>query len=740
MAFPAALSSSPLLMALIALLALIVLATVLAIASRRHWRSWWRTRPEPPRTDSLRERDEHLKLALWASGEHFWDYDLISRRMHHMRANESAPHSAEITVLTGQGEVPAIHEQDMPLVMEHLRSHLQGEVPLFMSEHRMDLAGNGSWTWVRARGRVVERDAEGRPLRIAGTARDITANRNAEYEHRIASEVMRSMSEAVAVLDWDYNFIAVNQSFTRISGYSDLEVIGQPVTLLDSSQHDEAFFEHMRADLNRDHRWSGEVWKVRKDGEEILCKIETNVVPDASGQRRLYVMVLNDITEQKRAEQELRYLANYDTLTSLPNRSLLSERLARAIVRARRENGHVAVLFLDLDRFKDVNDSLGHATGDRVLRAAAERVQHAVGPQHTVARLGGDEFTVVLEGLAAPEEAEEVARRVIESFALPLALDEHHEITVSPSIGISLFPDHAQVPTELLKHADTAMYQAKAAGRRTWQVYSARMDEATRRRATLAGLLRRVVERDELTLVYQPRYSLHEQRVVGTEALVRWHHPEFGLVPPDQFIPLAEDTGLILEIGEWVLREACTTLRQWHEAGLEGMRMSVNVSAIQLLRGDLAATLARILAETGVASGQLELELTESAIMANVGRSASVLHACRILGVGVAVDDFGTGYSSLAYLKRLPLTTLKIDQEFVGDLTRDPDDEAITSTVIAMGHSLALTVVAEGVETAGQLKFLRDHGCDEVQGHYVAAAMDRDECLAFLSRPVPVPA
>ena len=243
-----------------------------------------------------------------------------------------------------------------------------------------------------------------------------------------------------------------------------------------------------------------------------------------------------------------------------------------------------------------------------------------------------------------------------------------------------------------------------------------------------------MVERDELTLVYQPRYSLHHDRVVGAEALLRWRNPEFGAIPPDQFIPLAEDTGLILEIGEWVLREACTTLRAWHQAGLDGIVMSVNVSPVQLLRGDLATTLARILAETGVASGQLELELTESAIMANVGRSASVLHACRILGVGVAVDDFGTGYSSLAYLKRLPLTTLKIDREFVGDLTRDPDDEAITSTVIAMGHSLELNVVAEGVETAGQLQFLRDHGCDEVQGHYVAAAMDRDQCLAFIAR------
>ena len=683
---------------------------------------------------ALRAREEHLTVALWGSGEQFWDFDLERRELHLLHADESEPQPGQGLVVSNRlASLPLVHPHDRASLRRRLRAHLRGGEPVLSSEYRVDTDGNGNWAWIRIRGRTVERDARGRPRRLAGTARDTTTDRHAEAERRIASEVLRSMSEAVAILDHDLHFVAVNPAFSQITGYNDVEALGRPFNMLDSDGRDGA----LHRDLGRQN-WQGNVWMTRSDGEDILCHVKHNGIADIVGEVNFHVVVLSDITEQKRAEQELRYLANYDALTSLPNRSLLSERLARAIVRARREGGHVAVLFLDLDRFKDVNDSLGHATGDRVLRAAAERVQQAVGPEHTVARLGGDEFTVVLEGLAAGAEASEVAQRVIDSFAQPLVLDERHEITVSPSIGISLFPDHAQVPTELLKHADTAMYQAKAAGRRTWQVYSARMDEATRRRATLAGLLRRVVERDELTLVYQPRYSLHENRVVGAEALLRWRNPEFGAIPPDQFIPLAEDTGLILEIGEWVLKEACTTLRSWHQAGLTGIGMSVNVSAVQLLRGDLAATLARILAETGVASGYLELELTESAIMANVGRSASVLHACRSLGVGVAVDDFGTGYSSLAYLKRLPLTTLKIDQEFVGDLTRDPDDEAITSTVIAMGHSLELTVVAEGVETAGQLQFLREHGCDEVQGHYIAAAMERDACRAFLARPATV--
>jgi diguanylate cyclase (GGDEF)-like protein/PAS domain S-box-containing protein len=539
------------------------------------------------------------------------------------------------------------------------------------------------------------------------------------------------------VLDWAHQFVTINPAFTRITGYSEDEIIGQPVNMLDSDQHDEAFFDRMEAELQQNGRWSGEIWKVRKDGEEILCRIETNVVPDASGERQLYVQVLTDITEQKRAEQELRYLANYDTLTSLPNRSLLSELLSRAIVRARREHGLVAVLFIDLDRFKDINDSLGHATGDRILRAAAARVQQTVGAQHTVARLSGDEFTVVLEDLDDVAEAELVAQRIIEAFKLPLNFGERLEMAVSPSIGISLYPQHAQVPTELLKHADTAMYQAKALGRHTYQVYSESMDEKNRHRAILASALRRALDRNELSLVYQPRLSLSLNRVTGVEALLRWKSPEFGEVSPAQFIPLAEETGLILEIGAWALRQACLTLKQWHASGLDELTVSVNVSANQLQRGDLPELVARTLAETGIAPGRLELELTESVIMASPEQNADTLRACRRLGISLAIDDFGTGYSSLAYLKRLPLTTLKIDQEFIGDLTHDTDDEAITSTIITMGQSLALKVVAEGVETYDQYEFLRNHGCDEVQGHWVSHALAPEQCLRFIREYYP---
>jgi diguanylate cyclase (GGDEF)-like protein/PAS domain S-box-containing protein len=555
----------------------------------------------------------------------------------------------------------------------------------------------------------------------------------AVHERRIASEVLRSMSEAVCVLDRGFDFVSVNPAFSRMTGYGESEVIGNNASLLDSAQHTSSYYTEIRDTLQHQGRWSGEMWQMRKDGEEFLCAYECSTVLDGSGQHALYVLVLNDITEQKRAEQELRYLANFDPLTNLPNRTLLAERLSRAIVRARRQGDRIAVLFLDLDRFKDINDSLGHAAGDRILRAAARRLQETVGPRQTVARLGGDEFTVVLEGLSAAPEADDEARGIIAAFEQPLLLDDSQEIAITPSIGISIYPDNAQVPTELLKQADTAMYQAKAAGRRTYARYTEAMDVSARQRATVSGALRKVLDRGELRLVFQPRLHIASSRIVSVEALLLWHGPE-GDIPPAEFIPLAEESGTILEIGEWALREACLKVAKWQRLGLPALNVSVNVSALQLLRGDFPGVVGRVLEETGLPPESLELELTESVVMSNAPQSADKLRALRDLGVSLAIDDFGTGYSSLAYLRRLPFTTLKIDKEFVDDLTQGSEDAAITTTVLAMARSLGLKVVAEGVETEAQLRFLREHHCDEIQGFWLAPPLEAAECPAFSRR------
>lgn len=712
-------------------LALLVALLVLAMAGMAIGGHRRREREQREHLRALREREQRLRLSLWASNEIYWQYDLEKRELERTRVEPDR--SDDLAVQVDLEHDHRIHGQDLPLVRERLREYVTGATQMFLSEHRV-MGENGQWQWMRARGRAVGRDDSGRVVRIAGTARNVSAIREKERERHIANEVMHNMAESVAVVDADFRFVAVNPAFTRMSGYEPDDVIGRDAAILNSDQHEPAFYEASRQATEEDGGWIGEMWQKRKDGREFLCAMQFNAIVEPGTRKRLYVVVASDITDRRRIEQELRYLANYDTLTNLPNRTLLAERLSRAIVRARRQGHRLGLLFLDLDRFKDINDSLGHATGDRILRAAAQRLQEVVGEANTVARLGGDEFTVLLEDLASGEEAERCAERIIQAFDAPLRLDDRHEIAISPSIGISLFPDNAQVPTDLLKHADTAMYQAKAAGRRTYLRYVDSMDSDIRRRASLIAALRKVVERDELRLVFQPQLVLADGRIGAVEALLRWQSPEHGDIEPSQFIPLAEESGLIVAIGEWVIREACATLAGWRRAGIDQVLMSVNVSAVQLLRSDLARTVQRALDDTGVPANQLELELTESVLMANAEHATARLQTFRRLGVSIAVDDFGTGYSSLAYLRRLPITTLKIDKAFIDDLSRpgDNEDAAITTTVIAMAHSLGLRVVAEGVETLEQQRFLLQHGCDMVQGYLLSPPLDGPDCLRFL--------
>ena len=671
----------------------------------------------------IREREARLNLALWGSGDEFWDWNIRDNSLYRVGANQLFGQGTVEHLSTDDWRNNAVHPEDLPRVQQMLQEHIVGRAEIYDSEHRIRNAA-GEWVWVRSRGKVVERDENGNPLRMAGTARDVTAARKAERERRVALEVLRSMSEAVAVIDLDFRFISVNPSFSRITGYSEEEVVGLNSSLLDSAQHSPEFYRRVRDILERTGHWAGEMWQRRKDDEEFLGWIEMSEVRDSLGARSHFVAVVNDITDKKRAEQELRYLANYDTLTGLPNRALLSERLGRAIIRARRQETRVAVLFLDLDRFKDINDSLGHAAGDRLLKAAAARLQSTVSASDTVARLGGDEFTVVLEDVESLVAVERMARDVLAAFSTPLEVDERHDVSITPSLGISLYPDHALVPTDLLKFADTAMYQAKAEGRNTYQVYNEAMDAEARHRAAIIAALRRALDRGEFRLVYQPRLALADGRITGVECLLRWQSAELGEIQPTEFIPLAEESGLIVPIGEWVLGEACRQLKAWRGQGLTELRMGVNVSVLQLLRGNLAAYLKRLLLVTELPADRIELELTESMVMQNAEQTTAMLDELRKLGVSLAIDDFGTGYSSLVYLKRLPIDTLKIDKEFIDDLTRDADDEAITSTIVSMGHSLGLTVIAEGVENEQQLEFLRALGCDEVQGHWLSRPID----------------
>jgi diguanylate cyclase (GGDEF)-like protein/PAS domain S-box-containing protein len=697
----------------------------------------WRAQRERRRDErdhhlDLQEREDRLRLALWGSGDDFWDWDVRRETLVVTRCSDLFKKAVRQPVARNHEWLREhIHPDDLPATQRRLEQHINRVTDTFESEHRLRNR-RGEWVWSLARGKIVERDGDGQPQRMCGTARDVTLARAAEHDRRIAQEVIRSMGEAVAVTDTGLQFLSVNPAFARITGWRHEEIVGRSTALLNCSQHPPEHYQAIREELTRTGHWRGELWQRRKNGEEFLSWMQVSEVRDASGQRTHFVSVISDITDRKRTEQELRYLANYDALTGLPNRTLLTERIGHAIIRARRGTRKVAVLFLDLDRFKHVNDSMGHAVGDRMLKAAGSRLRQVVREGDSVARLGGDEFTVVLENIGSGAEAERVAEKIIAAFEQPLELDNGQEVVISPSIGISLHPDHGQVPSDLLKFADTAMYQAKEHGRKTWMVYTEAMDAAARLRATTVSALRKALERNELSLVYQPKLSLLDERITGVEALLRWRSAELGNVSPGVFIPIAEETGLIIEIGDWVVAQAVAQLAHWRDEGVCDITMSINVSVAQLLRGDLIRRLCDVLAEHDIAPNLLELELTESMVMANAEQSITTLRRLKAVGVTLAIDDFGTGYSSLSYLKRLPIDTLKIDKEFVGDITTDPDDEAITATVITMAHSLGLNVVAEGVERAEQVEYLREQDCDEVQGHWLAFPLPPDQCLAFL--------
>ncbi|HKV66031.1 MAG TPA: EAL domain-containing protein [Rhodanobacteraceae bacterium] len=710
-----------------AALALLVLIAVLG------WRSHYQEQARHRR--QLRLRESRLRQALWGSGDEFWDWNLEHGTILRLGPEGAPGGHHEESIAADEWRATMVHPDDLANLNHALAEHIAGHTEHFEVEHRVR-GRDGEWTWVISRGRIVESDADGKPLRICGTERDISALRAADRDRRIAMEVIRNMSEAVTVTDLDFRFVSVNTAFTRMTGYAEHEVLGRDASVLNGSRHAPASYNQLRQSLAESGHWRGELWQRRKDGEEFLCWVELNEVCDASGQRTHMIGVLTDITDRKRAEQELRYLANYDTLTGLPNRALLGERLGAAVISARRTGQKVGLLFLDLDRFKHINDSMGHSTGDRTLKAAGARLRQCVRETDVVARLGGDEFTVVLENLADARGAEEMAQRLIQAFARPLPIAGTQEAVISPSIGIALYPDHGQTPADLLKCADTAMYQAKDRGRNTWAVYHAGMDARARDHATLVTALRRALERKELSMVYQPKLAIHgnSQGITGMEALLRWHSRELGEVPPSVFIPLAEETGQIHDISAYVFATACADLRRFREGGHRNLTMAINLSAAQLNRPDLTLHICDMLAEHDVAPNQVELELTESMVMANAELSVRLLGELKSIGARLAIDDFGTGYSSLAYLKRLPIDTLKIDQEFVGDVTTDPDDAAITSTIITMAHSLQLKVVAEGVETAEQLAFLRAHNCDEIQGYWLSRPLTAEACLEFLDR------
>jgi len=562
--------------------------------------------------------------------------------------------------------------------------------------------------------------------------RDIRRRKRDEMELTRAARVFESSQQAIVLCDADFKIISVNPAFVAMAGYAAHEVIGQSSRLFDSGRHPPEFFAAIRKALAHHDKWEGEFWNRRKNGEVFPLWLTLSVYRDAANKVQNYVNIATDISERLAAQEHIRQLAYFDALTRLPNRRLLQDRAEQTLISAEREGRQAALLFVDLDHFKTINDSLGHSAGDELLSEIARRLLGCVRRMDTVARLGGDEFVVLLDD-ATLDGTVEVARKVLEVVARPCWIDGH-ELGVTPSLGISMFPQDGRNFETLLKHADTAMYRAKEAGRNTYQFFASEMNVAAFERLVLENSLRQGLERGEFVVHYQPQINVASGCIVGAEALVRWNHPQIGLVPPAKFIPVAEASGLIVLIGEWVLREACRQNCLWKQAGLPPISVAVNISSVQFRGGLLEDSVRRVLAETGLAAEFLELELTEGIVMGGANETVDTLLRLSAMGIKLSIDDFGTGYSSLSYLKRFPIDKLKIDQSFVRDIVTDPDDWAIASAVISLGHSLRLGVIAEGVEHAEQLEMLRGQGCDEVQGYHFSVPLPAEQFAELLAQ------
>lgn len=553
---------------------------------------------------------------------------------------------------------------------------------------------------------------------------------------RFAALVVEEAPEGFLILDSQARVMAMNRRFREATGFGPEALIGRRPKLFEAAVQGSDFLERVLKHLETNESWQGEVWNRHQDGSARLEWLTINRVQNPDGTIRQLVAVFSDIRDQKEVQARLHYLAYYDGLTGLPNRELFSDHLKLALVRARREHHLVALMFLDLDRFKNINDTLGHQMGDRVLSALAGRLRESVREGDTIARLGGDEFTVILPDLDSVDDAATVAEKILNGFSSPLGLDEQ-EFHLTASIGISIAPRDGEEIDTLLKNADTAMYQAKELGRNNYQFYTADMSARFSRWVALENDLRLALQSGSgLSMVYQPQLDIHTGRIVGVEALVRWQHKRLGDIPPASFIPIAEDSGLIAAVGEWVLRTACRDAKQWVERCGDEFRLAVNLSAHQLGQGDFVALVARVLEETGLEAKHLELELTETVLMTNAEATHAILHALNQMGIQLSIDDFGTGYSSLGYLKQFTIDKLKIDQSFVRDVASDPNDATIATSIIAMAHKLNLKVIAEGVETQEQLDFLRHYGCDQIQGFLFSRPSKAPDVGRFLREAV----
>ncbi len=635
--------------------------------------------------------------------------------------------------LDGKEYVELVHPNEREAGRKNMRALLNSQVQ-FVEVERCYWRADQSEFWGHLTGQRFI-DANGEDRGLVGVIADVTQRRQAEAELHIVATAFESQ-QGIAITDANRTILRVNKAFTEITGYTSAEAVGQNPSLLSSGRHDAVFYAAMWDAIARAGKWQGEIWNRHKSGDVFPEWLTITAVKNGEGPVTHYVATFSDITDRKADEEKIKTLAFYDPLTSLPNRRLLMDRLEQALAACNRHNRNGALLFVDLDNFKTINDTLGHDKGDLLLQQVAKRLTLCIREGDTVARLGGDEFVVMLEELSeyeleAATQAEVVSEKILATLnqTYQLASYEHHS---TPSIGITLFGSFQEGIEEPLKRADLAMYQAKAAGRNTARFFDPQMQAVVTARAVLETGLREAVAKKQFLLHYQPQV-IGAGQITGAEALVRWLHPQRGMVSPAEFIPLAEDTGLIFSLGNWVLETACTQLARWATVpAMAELTLAVNVSARQFHQSDFVAQVLAVLARTSANPHRLKLELTESLLVANVEDVIAKMTSLKQVGVGFSLDDFGTGFSSLSYLKRLPLDQLKIDQGFVRDILVDPNDAAISKMVVALAETLGLAVIAEGVETNAQRNFLAGQGCHAYQGYLFSRPLPLDQFEAFV--------
>lgn len=675
---------------------------------------------------ALRDSEQRLERVLAGADQGYWDW--------HLKTNEFKVSGRWETMLGYQpGEMNVatshwpelVHPDDLPVAQASIERHLSGLSEKHEAEIRCRTKAGG-WRWILTRGSVVELADDGSPLVMSGTHTDITERKKFEIAQLEATSVFENSYEGIMVANEEGLISKINPAFTRITGYDGASVIGKSPKILSSGRHDAQFYQDFWGALRQHDFWQGEIWNRRKNGELFVALQSVTVARDQNGRIQHYICVFTDISPLKAHEMELDRAANYDSLTALPNRRLLSDRLHQSIVHSSRNGKLSAVCFLDLDGFKTVNDRYGHAVGDQLLLGVGEHLKGVLRADDTLARLGGDEFVVLFTDISSPEECSQVLDRLLLAVRKPVRV-AGYQLTISASIGVSLYPADDADPDTLLRHADQAMYLAKQAGKNRYQLFDPESDRVAQSHRAYLDSLRQALQGGEFMLFYQPKVDMVSGEVIGAEALARWQHLERGILPPGEFLPHLQGSELEVSFGEWVIETALSQMEAWLAEDLH-MKVSVNISATHLLQVDFVERLGLALSRHPlVAPAKLELEILETAALGDMHKAVQVLHRCMELGVRFSLDDFGTGYSSLTYLRKLPVDTLKIDQSFVRDMLIDPDDLGIVHGVIQLASAFHRQVIAEGVETMEHGSMLRKMGCRFAQGYGIAKPMPADQ-------------